>query len=431
MKKHLLKILVAVLSFLTIFFVWKMNKQDKDDYVQGIRPPVPSVNIPYEEYAFDADKGILIERQNGTLIRIPKNAFVDSSGQKVIGKVIVKVREFHAADEIFRSGIPMSVDSSRNGFLESAGMIDIRAFSNGSSLELAEGSEAEISLAGFRNSKGYRLYHLENDKNWKVTDTFSTVKNDLKLRGLDSLQLVLKQTEKQDIIVDMVTNMDEAPYLKAFEGLKWKISKRDVDDELLEAMRVQWDEVSVKPVFLSNKKYKLIFKKQIAMMGDSTPDLIKTFQVNAIPIKNGGEISNREMRFLYQNYDSVKVLIDAETERLKKQADLLNSFKIQKLGIWNCDRLMNMSELVYKEVGFNFKGNIDPKINNISLYVIYLDNNSVIEYRPNQWNKVGLLQNSRMQLKLVIPGGKLVQIDDAKISNALDKGDSRIVFEGE
>ena len=90
-----------------------------------------------------------------------------------------------------------------------------------------------------------------------------------------------------------------------------------------------------------------------------------------------------------------------------------------------------MNELVYKEVGFNFKGNIDPKINNISLYVIYLDNNSVIEYRPNQWNKVGFLQNSSMQLKLVIPGGKLVQIDDAIITNALDKGDSRIVFEWE
>lgn len=431
MKKHLLKIFVTVLSFLIIFFVWKMNKKDKDDYVQGIRPPLPSINIPYEEYAFDADKGILIERQNGTLIRIPKNAFIDSSGQKVTGKVIVKVREFHVADDIFRSGIPMSVDSSRNGFLESAGMIDIRAFSNGSALELAEGSEAEISLAGFKNSKGYRLYHLENDKNWKVTDTFSIVKNDLKLRGLDSLQLVLKQTEKQDIIFDLVTNMDEAPYLKAFEGLKWKISKRDVDDELLEAMRVQWDEVSVKPVFLSTKKFKLIFKKQMAMMGDSTPDLIKTFQINAIPIKNGGEISNSEMKFLYQNYNSVKVLIDAETERLKKQADLLNSFTIQKLGIWNCDKLINMNELVYKEVGFNFKGNIDPKINNISLYVIYLDNNSVIEYRPNQWNKVGFLQNSRMQLKLVIPGGKLVQIDDAKITNALENGDSRIVFEGE
>ena len=431
MKKHLLKILVAVLSFLTIFFVWKMNKNDKDEYVQGIRPPQASINIPFDDYSFDVDQGITIQRQNGTLIRVPANAFVDSSGKKVSGKVLVKVREFHAADDIFRSGIPMSVDSSRNAFLESAGMIEIRAFANGSALELAQGTEADISLAGFRNSKGYRLYHLENDKNWKVTDTFSTVKNDLKLRGLDSLQLVLKQAEKKDIIFDMVTNMDEAPYLKAFEGLKWKISKRDVDDNLLEAMRVQWDEVSVKPIFLSNKKYKLIFKKQMAMMGDSTPDLIKTFQVNAIPIKNGAEISNNEMKYLYQNYDSVKVLIDAETERFKKQADLLNSFKIQKLGIWNCDKLMNMNDLVYKEVSFNFKENIDPKINNISLYVIHLDNNSVIEYRQNYWNKVGFVKNTKMQLKLVMPGGKLIQIDHAKISNALSKGDSRIVFDSE
>lgn len=63
--------------------------------------------------------------------------------------------------------------------------------------------------------------------------------------------------------------------------------------------------------------------------------------------------------------------------------------------------------------------------------MIYLDNNSVIEYRPYQWNKVGFLRNSRMQLKLVIPSGKLVQIDEKMISEALDNGKSRLVFDAE
>lgn len=428
MKKHLLKILVAVLAFMSVFFLLKTNKKDKDDYFQGIRPPVSSMDVPYDAYEFDADKGTTIERPNGTMIRIPANAFVDSSGNKVNGKVVLKVREFHQANDIFSAGISMSTDSSRTQFLESAGMIDLRAFSNSKALELAEGSQAEISLAAFRNAAGYQLYHMEKDKNWIVSDTFSTVKNTRKQNMLDSLQLVLTQASKQDIIFDMVTNLEEVPYLKAFNGLKWKISKKDVDDELMNAMRVNWDEVSVKPVFLSTKKYRLVFKKTIPT---NDKDMMRKYQVTATPLKNGAELSKNEMNFMYQNYDSVKLLVDAETERVKLQTDLVNSFKINKMGIWNCDKLMNLTDLVYKEVAFNFKKQIDSQITKINLYAIYLDNNSVIEYAYKDWKKIGFLKNRKMQLNLITPAGKLIKIDENMISNALKKNDAKITFDTE
>ncbi len=426
MKKHLLKILVAALAFLSVFFLLKLNKKNRDEYFQGIRPPVSSMDVPYDAYEFDADKGTTIERPSGTTIRIPANAFVDSSGNKVNGKVVLKVREFHQANDIFSAGISMSTDSSRSGFLESAGMIELRAFSNSAALELGEGKQAEISLASFRNAAGYQLYHMEKDKNWIVTDTFSTVSNTRKTNMLDSLQLVLKQASKQDIIFDMVANLDQVPYLKAFDGLKWKISKRDVDDKLMDAMRVNWDEVSVKPLFLSKRKYRLVFRKTMSL---NDTDLVKEYQVTAIPIKNGAEITKNEMNFLYQNYDRVKLLVDAETERVKMQADLVNSFKINKMGIWNCDKLMNLKDLVYKEVAFNFNQLIDSQINKINLYVIYLDNNSVIEYSYKDWKKIGFVNGKKMQINLIIPGGKLIKIDENRIADALKKSNLRLVFD--
>jgi len=310
--------------------------------------------------------------------------------------------------------------------LESAGMIELRAFSNSAALELGEGKQAEISLASFRNAAGYQLYHMEKDKNWIVTDTFSTVSNTRKTNMLDSLQLVLKQASKQDIIFDMVANLDQVPYLKAFDGLKWKISKRDVDDKLMDAMRVNWDEVSVKPLFLSKRKYRLVFRKTMSL---NDTDLVKEYQVTAIPIKNGAEITKNEMNFLYQNYDRVKLLVDAETERVKMQADLVNSFKINKMGIWNCDKLMNLKDLVYKEVAFNFNQLIDSQINKINLYVIYLDNNSVIEYSYKDWKKIGFVNGKKMQINLIIPGGKLIKIDENRIADALKKSNLRLVFD--
>jgi len=429
MKKYLLAILFATLACITIFLLLKNKKQQNDSYHQGIHPPISSDNISFDSYEFEAERGILIERPNGTLIKIPPNAFVDSSGNKVNSKVLLKVREFHQADDIFRSGIPMSVDSTRKGFLESAGMIEIRAYSNQSAIELADGSQAEISLAAFRNSIGYKLFYLENDKNWVAKDTFNTIKNSGKLKAIDSLQLVLKNAERKDLIFEMVTNLDQAPQLKAFEGLKWKIAKKDINDKLMEAMRVQWDDVVVKPILFSSKKYKLVFKKRMDLRGDSYSAIDKVYQVNAIPVKNGIEIANSEMSFLYQNYDSIKFVVDQETERLNKQTDLVNSFKINKLGIWNCDRLRFFSDLVYKEVDFNFKTKIDLKINKISLYVINLDDNSVIEYLHKDWGRVGFVLGKKMQLNLVIPGGKLVEVDDKAISKALTNGNARLVFD--
>jgi len=428
MKKHLIKILVAALAFLSVFFLIKLNKKDKEDYFQGIRPPISTMDLPFDTYVFDADKGTTIERPNGTMIRIPANAFVDSSGNKVNGKVVLKVREFHQANDIFRAGISMSTDSSRTQFLESAGMIELRAFSNSAALELEEGKEAEISLASFRNAAGYQLYHMEKDKNWIVSDTFSILKNTRKQNMLDSLQLVLTQASKQDIIFDMVTNLEDVPYLKAFDGLKWKISKKDIDDELLNAMRVNWDEVSVKPLFLSKSKYRLVFRKTMSLRDT---DLVKEYQVNAIPIKNGAEITKNEMNFLYQNYDSVKLLVDAETERVKMQADLVNSFKINKMGIWNYDKLMNLNDLVYREITFNFKKQIDSQVTKMNVYAIYLDNNSVIEYAYKDWKKIGFLKNRKMQLNLILPGGKLIKIDENMISDALKKSQATLVFDTE
>ena len=429
MKKHLLKILFAVLAFITIFFLVKLKKQSKDAYNLSIHPPISSNNIPFEEYKFDANKGILIERPSGTVIKIPPNAFVDLSGNKVNNKVVLKVREFHQANDIFLSGIPMTVDSTRKEFLESVGMIELRAFSNESSIDLAQGIQAEISLASFRNSVGYNLYYLDKDKSWIATDSFRTTKNILKSNALDSMQLVLKKAERRDIIFEIVANLDQVPQLKAFEGLKWKISKKDVDDKLMEAMRVQWDNVIVKPILFSNKKFKLVFKKQMDLRGEFVKRVEKTFQINAIPLKNGSEITKNEMAFLYQNYDSVKFLVDQETFRLSIQADLINSFKIKKLGIWNCDRLRFFSDLVYKEVDFNFKNKINPKLNNLSLYVINLDDNSVIEYLYKDWNRVGFMTGKKMQVNLVIPGGKLIEVDDKTVSTALSKGDSKFVFD--
>jgi hypothetical protein len=101
------------------------------------------------------------------------------------------------------------------------------------------------------------------------------------------------------------------------------------------------------------------------------------------------------------------------------------------MGIWNCDKLMNMNDLVYREVAFNFKQKIDSQLNKINIHVIYLDNNSVIEYSYKNWKKIGFVKSKKMQIKLIKPGGKLIIIDEKVVAAVIGKGEAILIFDAE
>ena len=113
------------------FFLPKNEK-----YIQQINPPIKNADLPFSEIVFNADSAITIEKENGTLIRIPANAFKTLQGNDVTGNVSFKYRTFDNAIDIFRSGIPMSTNGERNAFLQSAGMIELNAYQEGNQLML-------------------------------------------------------------------------------------------------------------------------------------------------------------------------------------------------------------------------------------------------------------------------------------------------------
>ena len=42
-----------------------------------------------------------------------------------------------------------------------------------------------------------------------------------------------------------------------------------------------------------------------------------------------------------EEYETLLALKEMEEERLSLENDMVNSFRIESLGIWNCDRLNN------------------------------------------------------------------------------------------
>ena len=420
MKKYTSIIIAIIILLLVSVVAFKYWFGRQKGYDQKIAPPISTKDIAFETYTFDADSGIVIQRPTGTNIKIDPGSFSDSAGGKVTGKIKLMVREFHDADALFYSGIPMSIDSRREEFLQSAGMIELRAFSNGKKIDLTAGNTATIDLASFKDAKEYRLFYLKDDQNWSATDTFTNSINLRKSQELQELQYKYKNG-KQDLYLDLVTNLEYAPYLRPFKDLQWKVAAKDVDDALMDAMRVHWDEVKVIPPKGISRKYTLIFTEKVRSYEDT--GLTRTYSLKADPISSGKRVSRGQMSSLIDEKDKILALMEEEKKRIERQADLVNSFKIDKMGIWNIDKIMNAEEMIWAEVSFDFEKDLDPDINKIVIYLMYVNDNSVIQYLPKDWKRVGFKRNSRMKIRAVLPGGKEAEVDNEQIENLLKKNE--------
>src|SRR5690242_3550896 len=95
----LLSLLVIVASGLAYYYTFLY-------YPRGITPPL-AMRIPYDTLHFRAENGLAYHHSTGTNIQIPANALVDKDGFPVTGDVQLLYREFHHAEDILLSGIPM------------------------------------------------------------------------------------------------------------------------------------------------------------------------------------------------------------------------------------------------------------------------------------------------------------------------------------
>jgi hypothetical protein len=393
-----------------------------ENYIQQINPPVKNADLPFSEIVFNADSAITIEKENGTLIRIPENAFTNIQGKAITGMVSFKYRTFDNAIDIFRSGIPMSTNQDRNAFLQSAGMIELNAYQEGNRLMLKPEKYIDVELASFKKTDGYELYYLNDSANWNVTNNFNNIENSRKKLKLQNLITPISPNPEdsiQDLIFEMVANLEDAPYLKSFENLKWKIDRKNISDELLEAMRVDWDDVAIKEINKRKMKYEMVFTK--TMRDFSSNAVTKSFKVNASPVfnKNEKRAFRNDFAEKMNDYEINFAKYTAEKLRLEQEADMVNQFRINKMGIWNVDKIINDADLLITNISFDFEKDIDPSTNHIITYVIYEDNNSVISYLPKDLKKVGLLRNKKMKILAILPNNKIAIVNDDEIKAQL------------
>jgi thiol-disulfide isomerase/thioredoxin len=131
-----------------------------------------------EEYEYDADQTLVFESNNGTVVVVPKNAFVDASGKEVT-EATVKLQEYLKPREIILAGL--STESNGEA-LETGGMFNITAKDkDGNILKLKEGKEILFEVPTANKKSGMMIFDSETDSvgniNWanpKPLDNYLT-----------------------------------------------------------------------------------------------------------------------------------------------------------------------------------------------------------------------------------------------------------------
>jgi hypothetical protein len=423
--------LVIFLGLVLLFIGLKFLKT-KDPLEQGIQPPLATADIPFEEFQIMAEVDTTIYTKSGSAFHFSKNSLLYPDGRQATGTIKIFTREFHDALDIMRAGIPMRTRRDKKEILASAGMVEIHAFKDTSELKLRDAASMETDLAAYRSSVDYQLFYLKENKEWEKTDTFFTKPNLAKQKKLLALTKKIRQalgvTKKSPIDFELFSDLDMAPEMQPLLGRVWRIDAKDINDEVLRSLRINWDSVSIKKQKGDQNVYKLYFSKK--QYSDQVTDNDKWlhFSVKARPLpsnKNQSFTKNKGQNAEI-NVDSLLKEVESEIVRVKKEADYLNSFKMRQLGVWNVDKLMKIGEFIPVIAKFDFQKIYGEK--RIKIFCLYEETNSTVEFNTDIDKEIYLRTDKPMKIISFLPDNQVAIVDFNQIKNKLSQKSSPVFF---
>ncbi len=411
-RNKIIKIAAAsVLSITTV--VGYMIYLDLSAYKEGIQEPFTE-SIPFITSSFNNKDGFELHQPNGTHVAIPKNAFVDEKGKTVKGNVELKFREFHTAESILMSGIPMQMLEERNKYMESLGMMEFRAFKNGKELSLKRGKSINVDLASIEvPNKDFNLYLLEGDKQWKETGSFKTVNNDRRDSAFANLSPLPKTPESPDPdstdVVFTLNGTKYAPHLKPYKGVEWKLIPSKGEPVPYWAFRLNWDKIKVEEVKGKKKLFDLTFKYSQKNYRGKT--IKQSVTVRARPLLTGKELKLAKAAYKkeFENYQLMAAKLELEEERLEQESSVLNRFSINNMGVFNIDCVKDLDVYATVELEFDFQANVSAEFNKVIVMMVMEEINTVVKYNAFDWDVVSVI-DTHTELIMVLPDGIIARV---------------------
>lgn len=414
---------------------------------QGINAPVPEADIAFTNFALDATKANVIGQATGTRLSIPANAFVDDSGKPVTGQVTFKVREFHETSDVLRAGIPMRVEAGSDDVLQSAGMIEFRAYQGEKQLALQEGKSIGIELASFRPAAGYDLYYLKDDSEWEVTDTFAQTTNERKQEKIDSLKAIVYQrcgiaSQEEGITFELGGSLSGAPYLKSFAGIQWLLCPAESDPTYTTALREIWEAVKLEKPQPGDNLFSMTMSRVMFDGYGSAPKL-RTFNAKALLATEECEglpdwdkliakleQADGELKDAIKRMEEYLIEMEEQSRRIRNEADLLSVFDANNLGVYNIDKILANNDEFVVNATFDFESNYaEEKLQKTTLYCIFETENAVVNVTYKDFKKLKLRSSTPVSFNILLPDGKIAVVHSDEVRKTLAGGKKIVQFQ--
>lgn len=354
-----------------------------DTSLPYVNPPQPSINVPFSEYRFEAEKGETIYHLSGSVIHFPPSSLLDDNGNLVKGTVVIRYREFADPLDFFVSGIPMNYDSAGKKYqFESSGMCEILAFQQNKALFVNPDAKPEIHLSGNNADPLHNLYYLDTaQRNWTFTgkdiitrlqetpasdNRISTEQADLPAKPIKPGKA---SDDRQAFSIEVAPGSFEE--LLAYDKLKFEVidesnyRRSDADEQWEKVQLEHTDREGIYLVTFSNSNRKVSYKVRPVLEGSDYDAALRVFnekqQVYDLALKNRKEKFQRatdSVNTLTANFkknatadeawnEKINTLIVARNKRIKQiKQSLLSAWeKNQALdSIRRQDQIMPLSK---------------------------------------------------------------------------------------
>lgn len=348
-------------------------KKEAEMLAFKITPPFAALNPEFTVFEYESGVADTFVYRTGSQLFVPPFLWVDSSGMEVKGKVAVKYREFHRAEEIFFSGAHLNYDSlGEKNVLTTAGMFEIRAFQNGKELAMKNGKEMGVRMASYNATPNYNFYNMSDSSgNWQykgqataeINTGIRTIKEQIDiLQAKDKFPYDAKTTFvlNYDAALDIFFKNDYKAISKNYENKTVLRKIESYGAALSKIYGGRWNEIRYKGLkfyawemvweIIGSQKMPTWAMKEGADITDLKfqggtsykMELISykrnqraTLFVNAkIPLKVLFALSPNARQ---EEYDQVLEQIRIEQERLAMQAEVYRSFSVTAPGFHNWD----------------------------------------------------------------------------------------------
>ena len=377
-----------------LFFGCKNEAINSFDTELAFSPPTYEIDPPVEEdipekelYSINTAKDTILVSDRGSLINIPANSFVDNTG-KIVHDVDVEFTEFSNPADIVFSGIPMEYkDESGIKTFQSAGMCEIEASADGNPVSIAKGKSIDIALRNKAKDSDYNLYFFDRQKGeWIEKETNLEVKNmplplkPIIVENVDSNSIVHVEVDESQINEDLqiwdqskfYLLPGQTPKCKDIDIFWYKVNVVKTDDPDIYVLKFNGtkhgkqvvDVLKVKPI-VDPDKYEDALKifdekmrKQASMI----------FQDNEI-FKGKPKSADQTIEEIYEQHDYMVEMLEKQHIRdsirivnqeaaVEVNKDVMRTFEVNQLGIYNCDRFYARPILVTREFKFLDKGEL-------------------------------------------------------------------------